>query len=84
MEAIVGIVERSMYRQFLAVWKGEVLFGDSVQSLATYYRYTHAISYERLSRLFGEVYQNEDVCVHVIRPSRGQQVIHEVMNGHRP
>jgi len=56
MEAIVGIVERSMYRQFLAVWKGEVLFGDSVQSLATYYRYTHAISYERLSRLFGEVY----------------------------
>ena len=115
-------------------------FGDSVQSLATYYRYNHAISYERLSGLFAEAYnlsisegglsnlfqkvkgrmdgrveeiltrlwssrlvcsdetgarvkgrnewewvfQNEDVCVHVIRPSRGQQVIHEVMNGHRP
>ena len=115
-------------------------FGNSVQSLATYYRYTHAISYERLSRVFDEVYnfaisegglanlfqkvknrmdgrveeiltrlrssrlvcsdetgarvkghnewewvfQNDDVCVHVIRPSRGQQVIHEVMNGHKP
>jgi len=31
-------------------------FGESVQSLATYFRYTHAISYERLAQLFGEVY----------------------------
>jgi transposase len=115
-------------------------FGESVQSLATYFRYTHAISYERLTHLFGEAYhlsisegglanvfkrvkarfdhrteeilqrlrssrlvcsdetgtrvngcnewewvfQNEEVCIHVIRPSRGQKVIHEVMGGHRP
>jgi transposase len=115
-------------------------FGESVQSLATYFRYTHAISYERLAQLFGEVYhldisegglanlfhrvkgrfdgrveeilqrlrssrlvcsdetgarvngrnewewvfQNKDVCIHVIRSSRGQKVIQEVMGGHRP
>jgi transposase len=32
------------------------LFGASIQSLATYLRYTHAISYERLSALFAQVY----------------------------
>ncbi len=31
-------------------------FGASIQALATYYRYTHAISYERLSRMFGDLY----------------------------
>ena len=31
-------------------------FGASIQSLATYLRYTHAISYERLSALFAQVY----------------------------
>jgi transposase len=30
------------------------------------------------------VFQSEQVCVHVIRPSRGTQVIKEVMAGHRP
>jgi transposase len=30
-------------------------FGASVQGLATYLRYTHAISYERLSALFAQV-----------------------------
>ena len=30
------------------------------------------------------VFQNEEVCIHVIRPSRGQKVIQEVMGGHRP
>jgi transposase len=120
--------------------EGSSPFGESVQGLATYFRYTHAISYERLSQLFGEVYhlpisegglanlfkrvkgrfdrrteeilrrlrssrlvcsddtgtrvngrnewewvfQNEEVCIHVIRPSRGQKVIQEVMGGHRP
>ena len=115
-------------------------FGASIQALATYYRYTHAISYERLSRMFADLYnllisegalanlfqstkdriddrtaeilerirssrlicsdetgvrvngrnewewvfQNQDVCVHVIRPSRGSAVIQEVMAGHRP
>ena len=115
-------------------------FGASVQSLATYLRYTHAISYERLSALFAQVFglrisegglanlfqsvrvrlddriaeiltrlrssrlicsdetsarvnglqqwewvfQNAEVCIHVIRPSRGQGVIQEVLGGHRP
>lgn len=30
------------------------------------------------------VFQNQQVCVHVIRPSRGTQVINEVMGEHRP
>ena len=115
-------------------------FGASVQSLATYLRYTHAISYERLSGLFAQVFglgisegglanlfqavngrlddrvaeiltrlrssrligsdetsarvsgqqqwewvfQNTEVCIHVIRPSRGQGVIQEVLGAHRP
>lgn len=115
-------------------------FGASVQALATYYRYAHAISYQRLSRMFADLYhldisegalanlfqsaktrfddhaaeilerirssrvigsdetsvrvngknewewvfQNEEVCIHVIRPTRGSSVIREVMGGHRP
>jgi len=30
------------------------------------------------------VFQNQEVCLHLIRPSRGQQVIDEVMDGHKP
>jgi transposase len=30
------------------------------------------------------VFQNQQVCLHVIRPGRGAEVIEEVMNGHRP
>lgn len=30
------------------------------------------------------VFQNAEVCVHVIRPSRGHGVIHEVLGDHRP
>jgi transposase len=115
-------------------------FGASVQRLATYLRYTPAISYERLSALFAQVFglsisegglanlfqsvrvrlddriaeiltrlrssrlicsdetsarvngrtpwewvfQHAAVCVHVIRPSRGHEVIHEVLGDHRP
>jgi transposase len=115
-------------------------FGASIQSLATYLRYTHAISYARLSALFTQVYgvaisegalanlfkrvntrlddrveailtrlrsrrlicsdetgarvngrtqwewvfQNAEVCVHVIRPSRGHGVIRAILGGHRP
>jgi transposase len=115
-------------------------FGASIQSLATYLRYTHAISYERLAGLFGQVFQlsisegalanlfqavktrldhrvaeiltrlrrsrlicsdetsarvngrnqwewvfqNAEVCIHVIRPSRGHGVIQEVLGDHRP
>ena len=115
-------------------------FGASIQSLATYLRYTHAISYERLSALLSQVFgldssegglanlfqvvkgrldhqvaeiltrlrrsrligsdetsarvngqqqwewvfQNAAVCLHVIRPSRGQGVIQEVLGAHRP
>ncbi len=114
--------------------------GASVQSLATYLRYTHAISYERLSALLSQVFgldisegglahvfqrvkgrldhrvteiltrlrssrlicsdatsarvngqqqwawvfQRAEVGIHVIRPSRGQGVIHEVLGTHRP
>lgn len=115
-------------------------FGASIESLATYWRYTHAISYARLSALFAQVYgvhisegalanlfrrvntrlddrveeiltrlrssrlicsdetgarvngstqwewvfQNAEVCVHVIRPSRGHGVIQEILGDHRP
>jgi transposase len=115
-------------------------FGASVQSLATYLRYTHAISYERLAALLAQVFglqisegalanlfqgvkarldhhleeilirlrssrlicsdetsarvngrnqwewvfQNDEVCIHVIRPSRGRGVIQEVLGDHRP
>ena len=31
-------------------------FGASIKSLATYLRYTHAISYERLAGLLGQVF----------------------------
>ena len=115
-------------------------FGASIEGLATYLRYTHAISYARLSALFTQVYgisisegalanlfqrvrtrldhrveeiltrlrssrlicsdetgarvngrtpwewvfQNAEVCVHVIRPSRGHGVIREILGDHRP
>jgi transposase len=115
-------------------------FGASIATLATYLRYTHAISYARLSALFTQVhgvsisegalanlfqrvntrlgdrvaeiltrlrssrlvcsdetgarvngrtqwewvFQNAEVCVHVIRPSRGHGVIQEILGDHRP
>jgi transposase len=30
------------------------------------------------------VFQNDDICLHVIRPSRGADVIREVLSAHRP
>ena len=115
-------------------------FGTSVASLVTYLRYSHAISYQRLSQLMSELYglslsqgaianllqrvqvqletpvakiverlrsarlvgsdetgarvkgktqwewviQNDQVCLHVIRPTRGKVVIDSVMAGHQP
>ncbi|WOB42318.1 IS66 family transposase [Thermoleptolyngbya oregonensis NK1-22] len=115
-------------------------FGTSVASLVTYLRYSHAISYQRLSHLMGDLYglklsegaianllqrvqgqletpiakiverlrsarlvgsdetgarvngknqwewvfQNDQVCLHVIRPTRGKTVIDTVMAGHQP
>lgn len=115
-------------------------FGASVKILATYHRYTHAVSYERLSGMFSDLYnldisegalanlfrsakarmddrtaeilarirssrlvasdettvrvkgknewewvfQNKDVSIHVIRPTRSSSVIREVMGAHRP
>ena len=115
-------------------------FGQSIASVVTYLRYGHAVSYQRLSQLMGDLYgvtisegaianllkrvqaqlavpvariverlrsarlvcsdetsarlngrnqwewvfQNEQVCLHVIRPSRGKAVIDETMAGHRP
>lgn len=115
-------------------------FGNSVASLVTYLRYSHAISYQRLSQLMRELYglslsegaianllqrmqgqleapvtkiierlrrarlvgsdetgtrvqgktqwewvfQNDQVCLHVIRPTRGKTVIETVMADHQP
>jgi transposase len=115
-------------------------FGSSIASLVTYLRYSHAISYGRLSQLMSELYglslsegaianllqrvqtqletpvakigerlrrarlvgsdetgarvngktqwewvfQNDQVCLHVIRPTRGKTVIDSVMAGHQP
>ena len=115
-------------------------FGPSVLAQALYLRFTHAISYRRLSRLFlhlfvlpisegaldalfrrvkprfedqaaailarlrrarvvcsdettvrvdgracwNWVFRNDEVVIHVIRPSRGRAVVREVLGGHRP
>jgi transposase len=115
-------------------------FGPSILAQALYLRFTHAISYQRLTRLFlhlfalklsegaldamfrrakllfddeigallarlrrarvicsdettvrvqgrtcwNWVFQNEQVVIHLIRPSRGRAVVAEVLNGHRP
>ena len=115
-------------------------FSINIVALALYLRFTHAISYQRLTRLMLElfglaisegaldaafqrakphldaetgailsrlrrarvvcsdetsvrvdgrtcwnwVFQNHEVVIHVIRPSRGAGVVREVMAGHRP
>lgn len=115
-------------------------FGPSIEALAVYLRYQHAIGYQRLSKLFEDlhglkisqgalaglfqrvkpsfdaqvsailarlrqsrivcsdetgarvkgrnawewVFQNDQVCVHVIRNSRAKAVAEEVMAGHKP
>ena len=115
-------------------------FGPSIEALAVYLRYEHAIGYKRLSRLFADlsglqisqgalanlfqrvkpsfeaqvqailarlrqsrivcsdetgarvkgrnawewVFQNDALCVHVIRNSRAKAVAEEVMAGHKP
>jgi transposase len=115
-------------------------FSLNIVALALYLRFTHAISYQRLSRLLLElfglvisegaldaafqrakprldaevdailarlrrarvvcsdetsvrvdgrtcwnwVFQNSEVVIHVIRPSRGAGVVGEVLDGHRP
>jgi transposase len=115
-------------------------FGPSILALALYLRFTHAISYRRLTRLFlhlfalgvsegaldamfrrakplfddeaaailarlrrarvicsdettvrvdgrthwNWVFRNEQVVVHVIRPTRGRAVVAEVLGDHRP
>src|SRR5215212_7309469 len=115
-------------------------FGASILAQALYLRFTHAISYRRLTRLFlhlfalsisegaldtmfwrakplfddevgailarlrrarligsdettvrvngrthwNWVFQNDEVVIHVIRPTRGRAVVAEVLGGHRP
>src|SRR4051812_17531819 len=115
-------------------------FGVSILAVALYLRFTHAISYRRLTRLFlhlfalpisegaldalfrrakprfddaaaailarlrrarvvcsdettvrvdgrthwNWVFQNDEVVIHVVRPSRGRAVAAEVLGGHRP
>jgi transposase len=115
-------------------------FGVSILAVALYLRFTHAISYRRLTRPFlhlfalpisegaldalfrrarprlddeaaailarlrrarvvgsdettvrvdgrtcwNWVFRNDEVVIHVIRPSRGRAVVREVLGGHRP
>src|SRR3954447_1714635 len=115
-------------------------FGPSILALALYLRFTHAISYRRLTRLFlhlfalgisegaldamfrrakrrfddeaaailarlrrarvvcsdettvrvdgrthwNWVFRNDEVVIHVIRPTRGRAVVDEVLGGYRP
>src|SRR5947208_11295479 len=115
-------------------------FGVSILAQALYLRFTHAISYRRLTRLFPHlfalrvsegaldamfrrakrrfddeaaailarlrrarvvcsdettvrvggrthwnwVFRNDEVVIHVIRPTRGRAVVDEVLGGHRP
>jgi transposase len=115
-------------------------FGPSILAQALYLRFTHAIGYQRLTRLFAHlfalklsegaldamfrrakplfddevsailarlrrarvigsdettvrvqgrtcwnwVFQNEQLVIHVIRPTRGRAVVAEVLDGHRP
>lgn len=115
-------------------------FGPRIAALAVYLRYVQAIGYQRLARLFADLYglrisegalanlfarvkprfddragailerlrrsrliasdetgarvdgrtewewvfQNDALCLHVIRPSRGRAVVQEVLAGHRP
>src|SRR5947208_6865548 len=115
-------------------------FGPSILALALYLRFTHAISYRRLTRLFLHlfalrvsegaldamfrraerrfddeaaailarlrrarvacsdettvrvggrthwdwVFRNDEVVIHVIRPTRGRAVVDGVLGGHRP
>src|SRR4051812_2921426 len=115
-------------------------FGPSILAQALYLRFTHAISYRRLTRLFSHlfalrisegaldamfrrakprlddevaailarlrrarvigsdettvrvggrthwnwVFRNDEVVIHVIRPTRGRAVVDEVLGGHRP
>src|ERR671933_248989 len=119
---------------------GGAPFSASVQAVALYLRFIHAISYRRLARLFGHlfafpisegaldaifrrakpsfdgevdailarlrrariiasdettvrvkgrthwnwVFQNEQVVIHVIRPTRSRAVVQDVLGGHRP
>ena len=115
-------------------------FSMNITALAVYLRFVHAVSYERLARLFRDlfglgisegaldtmlrrakpcfdrdvtailarlrksrviysdetsirmngknwwnwVFQNDEITLHVIRRSRGSQVVEEVLDGHRP
>ena len=115
-------------------------FTSSVEAIAVYMRYEHAVGYQRLSKMFADLYglkisqaalanlfqrvkpkfdaqfsailarlrqsrivcsdetgarikgrnawewvfQNDNICVHVIRNSRAKAVAEEVMDGHKP
>jgi transposase len=115
-------------------------FSQTIVAMVLYLRFVHAISYERLVRLFHDlfgfvisegglnamlqrakpcfdrqvaailtrlrksrviysdetsvridgincwnwVFQNDDIVLHVIRPSRGRVVVEDVLDGHRP
>jgi transposase len=63
-------------------------FSVNIMALAIYLRFTHAISYRRLTQVFQHLYalhiSEGALDVHVVRNSRAASVITEVMAGHRP
>ena len=83
----LDISEGGLANLFQAV-KGQL--DQGVAEILTRLRSSRVIcSDETSARVHGRqqwewVFQNAEVCIHVIRPSRGQGVIQEVLGAHRP
>src|SRR3954447_26679813 len=71
-------------------WRAKPLFDDEVGAILARLRRARVIgSDETTVRVNGRthwnwVFQNDEVVIHVIRPSRGRAVVAEVLGGHRP
>src|SRR5436305_645567 len=137
---LVGVAPARRLAPRIPTTSADVSFGPSILALALYLRFTHAISYRRLTRLFlhlfalgisegaldamfrrakgrfddeaaailarlrrarvvcsdettvrvdgrthwNWVFRNDQVVIHVIRPTRGRAVVAEVLGDHRP
>jgi transposase len=70
--------------------RGKPRFDASVASILVRLRRSRVVCSDETSvRVNGKtrwnwVFQNDDVVIHVVRPSRGAGVVAEVMDGHRP
>jgi transposase len=70
--------------------RGKPRFDASVTSILVRLRRSRVVCSDETSvRVNGKtrwnwVFQNDDVVIHVVRPSRGAGVVAEVMDGHRP